>query len=304
MKKKFVYFIAGLVVLFQASCALASNVTYPVKLAIKKYKMGNYTGCIQDCQNITEISPTNAIAYYYLAMSYAQAGRKKEAIAAYSKALSLSKDTKLSEYATTGKRCLETPDKCVLDTKPNKPNPESETELDKLINKPFTDGLSDSVRKDFEQKHLDSIKNDINNNKDINDYELRKINDASEQISPTDSNEKISKKPTNDEIVAALKVLNSAGVSYPQLQTPLKTDNAYSDQVADYQTPQMAQLDMLMNENDANNGNNTLLNMLPFMLAQNKNGTGNYSPQMIQAAIMNSMMTNLNFDLNKSEDKY
>lgn len=307
MKKLFVFFAASVLILIQGldSCSLASNNTYSIKIAIKKYKTGNYTGCIQDCTSIVRVSPSNAIAYYYMAMAYAQAGNKAEAIKAYSKVLSISKNSTLRTFATTGKRCLETPDKCVPeDTSGPQGAP---SEIDKFINSPFTDGLSPSVRKDFEQKRLDSIKNDINNDKEPDYLKLKQLDSGEQKFSSVENkNEKQSKQPTNDEIIAALKVLKDAGLSsYPQIQSLANgtTANPY-DQTANYQNPQMAQINMLMNENNSSNDNNgAMLNMLPFMLAQNKDGKSNYSPQLIQAAIMNSMMTNLNFDVNNG-DRY
>lgn len=284
MKKKLACFIVVLMFLVQASsCSFAKNSgVSPVKIAIKKYKAGNYTGCLQSCQTIIKSNPSNAVAYYYMAMSYVQAGKKDEAINAYSKVLSLKPSARLSEYATTGKRCLETPDKCVLEIDSGST---ISPELDKLIAAPFNDGLSDAVRKDFEQKRLDSIKNQINSDKELDDYQFRKLNDASGQASPVDTNEIVSKKPSNDEIAAALKVLNDAGI------------NPY-EQISDYQDPQMAQINML----NSSNNSNSMVNMLPFMLAQNKYGTNNYSPQLMQAVIMNSMMPDFNLDLDKDND--
>lgn len=301
MKKRFLYFIAVLIVMLQASysCSLAANNSISVKNAIKNYQAGNYTGCLQACQSIIARDPSNATAYYYMGMAYTQAGKKKEAINAYSKVLSLNANPKLKEYATTGKRCLETPDKCVI-SNGTEISKDASSDIDKLINSRFTDGLSDTVRKDFEQKRLDSIKNDINNDKTPNNLELRQINDASGEISPINTDKSASKQPTNEEIAAALKVLNDAGLnSYQQMQASLNASYP-NDQVTSDQNPQMTQLNMLLNGNNSYN-TGSALNMLPFMLAQNKNGTSNYSPQLIQSAIMNSMMTNLNFDANNGD---
>lgn len=294
MKKKLIYFIAVLMILIQSpSFSLAKNSAGgPLEIAIKKYKMGNYTGCLNDCQYIVQRDPSNAIAYYYMAMSYAQAGRKDEAINSYAMVLNLGSNPKLKEYAATGKRCLETPDKCKTET-----TTETPTELDKFIAAPFNDGLSDSMRKDYQQKRLDTIKNEINSGRDLNDYQLK---DSSNQRSQADVSNDVSKKPTNDEIVSALKVLNKAGIN-PYTQAA--TANNIGGQMNDYQNPEMTQLNMMMGEESQSRDNSAMLNMLPFMLAQNKNGTSNYSPQLLQAIIMNSMMNNFNFDLDKDKDK-
>lgn len=273
MKKQLVYFFAIMFALIQASYCYSSaaSSSSPIKIAVKKYKAGNYTGCLQDCQNIVAKNPSSSIAYYYMAMSYVQAGQKDKAINAYSKVLSLNPNATLAEYATTGKRCLETPEQCVL----TDPNAASTQDIDKLIASPNSDGLSPTVKKDFEQKRLNTIKNEINNDKDMDDYQLRKLNDASEKVMPDKANAVASKQPTNDDIAAALKVLSNAGL------------NTYG-QYSDYQ----------------NNNNNAMMNMLPLMMTQNGGGmNSNYSPQAMQAFIMNSMMSNMNFDLNKTESE-
>lgn len=299
MKKQLVYFIAGLIVLVQTSACSFAKTDSLTSIAIKKYKRGNYTGCLQDCQYITQVNPSNIMAYYYMAMSYVQAGKKDEAIQAYSKVLSLnpSSNTRLAEYARTGKRCLETPDQCKLaPTTTNVAAPPSTTpEIDKLIASPAYE--SPTVRKDLQQKRLNSIKNDINSDKELDDYQFRKINQA-------DTAEKIAlaeqKKPTNEDIAAAFKTLNDAGIN-PYTQNPMSsTANPYA-QMNNYQNPELAQINMLMGGNKQTNDSSSIMNMLPYMMTQDKNGTSNYSPQAMQAVIMNSMMTDFNYDLDKDK---
>ena len=283
MKRHILYFITVSVAIAQlVSCALAaSSSSTPVNIAIKKYKNGNYTGCLQDCQAIVRRDPSNALAYYYLAMAYSQAGNKDKAVENYSKVLSLSPNPRLSDYAATGKRCLETPDKCQPDTG------ESATEVDKLINSQ-TDIMTSKVRQEFNQKNLDRVKNEINNDAEMDAYKLRKFDDYSKNRSQGEATDKAAQKtPSNDEVVAALKVLSAAGV------------NPYAQQLANVSVPQnaeMAQLEMMMG-NSGQNNNNSMSNMIPFMLAQNKNGTSSYSPQMMQAMMVNSMLPNLNFNV-------
>lgn len=247
-----------------------------VKLAVAKYQSGNFTGCLQACQDIVSKDPSNALAYYYMAMSYVQAGKKDEAITAYGKVLSLNPNPILSDYATMGKRCIETPDQC---------NPGGDSGEDAIVNTQFVNGLSDSVRKDIQQKQLNRIKDEINADNYV------------DKGSKVETNEPIAqKKPTNDEIVAALKVLNAAGLN-PYAQTPPITAQGQEN----YQTSEMAQLQMLLGNNQSNSSN--MVNMLPLMMTQNKNGTSNYSSQLMQATLMNSMMSNVNFDLDDDKNK-
>lgn len=298
MKKQLLRLMAVLIIMTQVySCAMAasSSKSY-VNTAIKKYKIGNYTGCLQDTQAIVRRDPSNAVAYYYMAMSYAQAGKRDEAIKAYARVLSLKPNARLSEYATTGKRCLETPDKC-------RPETGTSSDIDKLIAAPFSDGLSNTVRTDVERIHLNNVKNQINSGKDLDDYQLRKFKEYGNNRSKVETNETAAQKqPTNDEIVAALKVLTQAGLN-PYGQT---TANPYTQAAANpyaqamNESPEIAQLNMLMGENGQSKNNNSMMNMMPFMLAQSKNGTNNsYSPQLMQAVLMNSMMPDFNLKTNE-----
>ncbi|MDD3437025.1 MAG: tetratricopeptide repeat protein [Candidatus Gastranaerophilales bacterium] len=264
MKKKVIYFLAVLILVSQsAGCTFAKskNTIYPpLKIAIKKYKAGNYTGCMQDCQFIVKTNPS-ALAYYYLAISCVQSGKKDDAITAYGSALALSKNAQLTDYATTGKRCLETPEQCKPETTAGTPS-----DLDKIIYSSYNDGISDSVRKGIEKQQLDLIKQQINNGQDLDNYNFNKINKNPEE------NNVAQRKPTNDEIIAALKLLGEAGL------------NPYGQMPGFNTVPQ--------------NDNNLI--SLP---AQSQNGLSNYSPQAMQAVIMSSMMSNLNFNLNADKDK-
>lgn len=288
MKKKLVYFIAVLIALMQTSACSFAKIDSATSIAIKKYKKGNYTGCLQDCQNIVRKNPKNAFAYYYLGMAYTQAGKKKEAVDAYTKVLSLKPSTELLDYAQTGKKCLEDPTQCKMLTGST---PDNMNDIDKFISSP--NYQSTTVRQDLMQKHLNSIKNEINSDKELDDYEFRKINRA-------ETNEKIAqaetKKPSEKDIEAALKTLNDAGIN--PYQNPLMMPTA--NQASGSQNSEMTQINMLMGANNRSNSNDEMMNMLPYMMSQNKDGANNYSPQALQAIIMNSMMTDFNYDLDKN----
>lgn len=283
MKKYFACLILALAILLQSAPSYAAKTNNALKVAIRKYKCGNYTGCLQDCQRIVKTNPSNALAHYYLAISYAQAGKRTEAISSYSRVLSLRPNAELNEYATTGRRCLETPDQCNPDTG-NSTSPE----LDRFVES--SNSLSDSVRKDFEQKHLNSIRDEINNGKDMDDYNFQKLNKI-------EDNKIAQSKPTDDEVKAALKVLNDAGIN-PYAQNPMMAGGQSQDQ--------LAQLNMLMGGGSQSMGNSAMMNMLPYMLTQGQQGqqgSNTYSPQAIQAAIMSTMMPNMNFNIDTEQNK-
>jgi len=309
MKRNLLILIAVFITMSQASSltlATTHSISGPVAIAIKKYKVGNYTGCLQDTQLIVKQDPSNSVAYYYMAMSYVKAGKKDEAVAAYGKVLGLGSNPVLLQYAATGKRCIETPDQC----KPDEKNQPELTDVDKMVGSKYVDGLSDDARTQVEQKRLQMIKNEINTDEDINNYKFKKFTDYTKQHSQSNTDDKVAnddKKPSNDEIVAALKVLNKAGLN-PYAQTnPVANDYAQmANPMMTAQNAESAQLSMLLGSgNQSNNNNNNMMNMIPFMLAQNKNGQNNagnpYSPQLVQSMLMNSMLPDFNYNTNNDK---
>ena len=139
-----------------------------MKAAIKKYKTGNYTGCLQDMQSFVKIDPSNAMAHYYIAMSYVQSGKRDEALEAYDKVIALKPNNILYNYANRGKVCLETPDQCYTKVS-------NESDLDKFIAAPYGDGLSDQIKSEMELKRIQEMKKKINNDSEIDPTEFEKF---------------------------------------------------------------------------------------------------------------------------------
>lgn len=305
MKKYLLSCLALVIVLSHIQTASADNLPYDVKVAITKYRRGNYTGCLQDCQDIINRHPSNSIAYYYMAMSYVQAGQKDKAIQAYGKVLNLPASPFLYKYATKGKVCLETPDQCNPQAPATKEVPMSD--LDKFINQNSSD-VSPDVRQDFEQKHLNRIKYEINNDKtEIHDSKFRQMDNDSSMKDVDKNANLIAQKPNQQEIDKALKTLNDAGISVDvnngtspmQAVQNMQMQNANPVNPAN---PDLAQVQALLGANQSG-GNNSMMDMLPSMIIQNKDGKSNYSPQMVQAMIMNSMMSSVNFNVNSDDNK-
>ena len=71
--------------------------------SIKKYKNGNYTGCLQELYSFIKKDPSNPVAYYYMAMAYTQIGDNNAATAAYDHVIALSSNDVLTSYATKGR---------------------------------------------------------------------------------------------------------------------------------------------------------------------------------------------------------
>ncbi|SRR5574344_14348 len=312
-KKFLLIFILALAV--QQTCLAKSVSSSQINSAINKYKTGNYTGCMQDMEYLQKQDPSNPVIYYYLGMAYTQMGNKDKAISSYKKVLTLKPNSTLETYAEQGARCLETPDKCKKDDGKN-----NMTDLDKFIAQPFGDGLSPKVRNEIEGKRLEALQKEINQEgADVNEMDMRNFKDYSKQKYLNFNNDK---KPTNEEIVAALKVLERAGFSglvkndatasavNPQNTVPASTQiqktnenqnkedfsKIMSDPNIMAQQQQLQQLQMMMGNNNNNNNNynnNMMMNMLPYMMA--KSGNGSMSKEMLQTMMMNSMMPNLDF---------
>lgn len=284
MKKNLLYLL-GFLILLNHSCTFVyannSAISSRVKVAIKKYKAGNYTGCLQDCQDIVKYNP-NGLAYYYMALSYTKAGKKNEAIKAYSNVLSMSKTPKLRDFAAKGKRCLETPDQC---------NPATASqgaaadELDDFINA-NSGSLSDSVKNDYQRRELNNIRNEMNNGKELDDYNFKNFKDYSNKHSYNDLDNKIAQAYTDEDIQNALRVLNDSGYNVQPQNQPM--------------SPELMQIKAMLGADGNNPGNtNSMADMLPYMLSKQKDGAPSYSPQVIQSIIMNSTnMNEFNTDLN------
>ena len=161
------------------------------------YKSQNYTECYVKLSDYVLRDTSNALAYYYLAMTATQIGRRDEAIENYSKAMSLApQNSNLSAYARKGKRCIEEPEACeeaVYDTP-----------LEEFIKRTGNVKISDEVNGQIERLKIDEMKRRMNRFEDIDKETFKEYHDFSSMNNQA---------PPNDEIVAALKTLQKAGLS-------------------------------------------------------------------------------------------
>ncbi len=261
--KKFLS-IALVVLMGLTTTAFAAS-NSALSTAIKKYKSKNYVGCIQDTTDITKKDPSNTVAYYYMAISYAQIGDKYKALNAYQKVIDLSTNSTLVEYAQKGTSCINDPESCK--NKESEATKRIESELDRFIKSGST--FSTEVNQKLQEIRNEQLKNDINNDAD----QMQK-----------------SEMPTNDEIAEAVKTLARAGFNPLQMQM---NNPVMQAQQALYQNPEYAQLQMLLGNN--NNNGMDFMNMLPYFLAQKQgqNQNSNISADMFKNMMMSSMMGNL-----------
>jgi len=197
--KKALLVILSIIIMFGTISAASAKVkaTSPeTAQAIRYYKAKNYVQTYVACQDIIKKDPSNALAQYYLAMSSVQLGRRDEAIAAYDAVISLSENGVLGSYAKKGKRCIETPSLC------HEPeNVEQESWEDKFIKGSYGSGFSKKARGVHEREQMENIKREINRYDELPASKFKDYKDFSSQA------------PTNDEIVAAIRTLQRAGLS-------------------------------------------------------------------------------------------
>ena len=143
---------------FDTKTVYYPNATLPSIIA--KYKKQNYTGCIQEALSLVQKDPANAAVYYYMGMAYANIGDGGNAVKAYEKAISLNSNPAITEYAQQGKDCLTGGPLCHPEA--TAAEGEEETDIDRLINAPYGNGLSPEVNMQMRQKELNSIQQQIN----------------------------------------------------------------------------------------------------------------------------------------------
>ena len=204
MKRLLIVLIGALILGATTGAATADSM---LNSAIRMYKSGNYTQAYSTLNTVVEKEPSNALAYYYLAMTSAQIGKKNEAIENYSKVITLSDNGHLTRYAMKGMTCLETPDLC------NKDLPD-ETDLDRFIRKQYWNGFSEQVMGDYDKQKIDELRRMMNRGDEIPPGKFKEFKDFSASV------------PTENEIAEALDVLERAGIGNASLN-PYSKDLAF-----------------------------------------------------------------------------
>ena len=194
MKKLALLLTILTLVSFSGAGYAKTNTNSDLMTAIRMYKAQNYTQSYSKLQTYIKKDPSNPLAYYYLAMVYVQVGNQPEAVANYDKAIALApKGGNLSKYAERGKICITDAAKC------------QELRATEDLGFESTNGKiwTDKVRSEYERLRLENMMREINNYDDAVPSDIRKFKDFSGM-----NNDAV---PTNDEIVAAMRVLQRAG---------------------------------------------------------------------------------------------
>ena len=260
MKKSILAILSILIITLSVDCVFAKTAkTNPeTSAAIKLYKAGDYTQSYVKFSDIVKRDPSNALAYYYLGMSSIQIGKKSEGIDNYNKAIELSPNGILGSYAKKGIRCAEDPYTC-HNTSITDSDDQPE---DKFIKSPFGSGFSEQARSTFERHKIENMMREINRSDEIAPQKFKDYKDFSSQAAPTD-----------EEIAAAIKVLQKAGLGdYIGNQSYLSDINSLAGVQQNSNTSDYAMLNLLMN------GNGT--------------SSTNLNPQIIQSLLTSQMTAN------------
>lgn len=274
-----------------------------INIAINKYKMRNYVGCIQDLLIVEKKDPSNVVVHYYLADAYMKIGSVDKATSEFDKVIALNSVPALTSYSIQAKNCLGGSGTCEYvklnsDQIPNLINdPQNyintlkaktlngvaspdNTEIDKLINGKYNSNVHPEANRVIIDTLLKQEKHDMNVNSKV----------KSEAV----TTDKVAQAPTNDEIAEAVKTLAKAGLN--PLQQANASFNPYANlnQNSDYAAMSM----MLGNNQQSNNNGNNMMNMLPYIMQQSQNGNKQMSAEMVQAMMTSQMMPDFGFDSN------
>ena len=280
--------------------------------AIDKYKKSDFTGCIQELNCYLLNAPDDAVAYYYIAMSYTNIGASKSASEAYQKVIDLTNDPKLAEYAAIGKDCLTDGPKCTAEKSVSKDNKNSKKgskkgkngkagtsnstentiddkeKLENFINESYGNGLSPELEKQIKQGTLKRIQESINKKDVLENNDIQRIkNFDATNSSEIEIAEKIAQAaPTDKEISDAIKTLRNAGINV--------SINTSADTVSNTQPLNKINENNMRNIPDQQTYEDNTLNMIngytdpqmaqiSFMLGNNNNnGMMNMLPFLIQ----------------------
>lgn len=238
--------------LITSSCAFALEynqiITPEIASGIRKYKAGNYVGCLQDISAYfrkDKNGTKNQLAMYYMGMAYTQAGQPENAKFFYRSAQRLNPNNTLGQYAQKGIVCIDDPANCYINEKEEVKPEEKLSELDKFIRAPYGNGLSADLNKELERKKVERLRKEMNSDQELNKYEFKDFRDFSIKKNNNNQNNNIKKtgfnlnnmkiaqsvrdfyakanvegmriasssNPTDAEIVEALRVLNAAGLT-------------------------------------------------------------------------------------------
>ena len=242
-----------------------------VQSLIKKYKAGNYVGCIQEAQSKIKLESPNPVAMYYMALAYTKIGDVNAALELYEAILKLNPSDTLAECVVRGRDCLTGGSAC--------PNVGVEgSDIDNAVQEYKMESVLlnlNTTQTGGASPITDSDKNIISA-----ESQLSGIVEEDNTVKKNSSEPEVAQIPTNEEVMKAVKTLQDAGIA-------VTFQPGANAQFMTNMNPELAQLQMLTGGNSSKNNS---LDMLPYMLMQSQNNN-QYNPQMVQAMMMNYMMS-------------
>ena len=277
MKKTLLLLISGIATtLIMASSSVfattynvtpkAPKVSESLKPIVVKYRAKNYTGAMQDLEELVKKEKNNTYAKYYLALCYTRLGYKDEAKILYQEVIDKDENLSLSHYSQKALDCLEDPNSEVCRParmRDEEKEDEQPSDIDLFImsGRKIHPNAQDKITKEKMDRKLEE-----------QEYIRRKLKEEEERAGL-----QTSAVPTNEEIATALNTLSKIGMNPYNQFNPLA------------QVQQFNQFGMMnpymMNNANSNNMYGAFLNgsnpniaqmFLYSQMAQNQNGLMNY----------------------------
>lgn len=265
----------------------ATSVSSNTKVAVNQYRAGNYTASYQRLRSeVVDNKSNNPYAIYYYGLSAWKVNRIEEARNAMNRLVSMKPKGYLDTYAQRAARCLNNYDACKAGQIQfeNSVKAVQEGELDRFI-KNSNANFTRDVNTDFEKKHLDVLKYEINSGKQLDDYTFQKYRDYSNNRSQVETPENSvaqARELQYKQALAMLQNLDSESVS--RLSNYLPEDAAKEINVSAQRNQMLSsQVNLLLGDEQSNNSNISSM------------GMGQFSPEVLQT-ILNSKNTNNNID--------
>ena len=336
-KRKLIISAIITILLAMPVVAVSPAITPQVKLAISKYKGGDYLGCIQDMEEYTAEDPTNAVAYYYMGIAYMKIGLKDNAIESLQKVSTINSIPKLSSYAIQATRCMQkniTPctyknysdnqlenlikdPRSFFDTYAGDGNggdisEDIEDDMDRLFNGSYPSNIHPDANKVIQETRLIQEQERVNT-------ELKQKLAKPQKKSQKNTNNKIaSANPSDKEIADAVRILSKAGYKFSAPVEQTKQNQEQQNQVQQNSRMQyqnmaqqyaldddMEQMAMLFGNNNRSRQNDDWA-MLNFMMNQkNADGTpAKMNPELVKTMMMTQMIDGYDFmNDNNNKDK-
>ena len=232
-----------------------------VKASITKYKNGDYVGCIQDLQDYTEKDPSNAIAYYYIGISYMKLGLKDSATEALEKVSTINTVPRLSSFATQAVKCMQdNVQKCTYknfsdsqiekylkdpagflqslaeEKKEEQETPEivdEDIDIVRLIKGEYPSNIHPDANKTIQETRLLQEQERVNAEMQKKIQQKPQLNPLIKKKSSIDKNETVkisSAAPSDKEIADAVRTLSKAGYKFASPEDVKASDKQKTNQ--------------------------------------------------------------------------